>query len=216
MKKIYLIFIILPLYSYAEINLSAGPTFIKSDHAKSSDSSHINEAGRGFGAYADAEIVSPFYISLNLALQYSAESLSINYNYTNPKDSSEVGQLNNLSTIYSRISAAPSIRVYFLNMNKLKLFVGFGKIYGLGSFIHNQEEYEEQTGSSSGFLESAELSFSGNIKEAGLKYFWKKKFGLQVSYKQEIYETTKIATLNNNKIDRQSDQVIISYIAKVN
>lgn len=166
----------------------------------------------GLGLNLDLEVVLWGPISINLTGIWRGGEATSEYNYTNKKNPLDTARVSGIKTNYSAILGLVGARFRFINLEKIKSYVGGGAIRGNQYLTYDENRFILTNGDKIGFEEKEERSFQGHYMEAGLEFFAGKGGSLRISGKKSKITTDKYETLGNRVLTMQPIQLTIQYV----
>ena len=212
MKYVILSFF-LTINSYASFYFSPGLNMTSSSPSEEKNSNYkeLLSLGSGAGFHLDSELDLVLGFSANMGFQFTYFVSELQYDYTNPDNSSDQATIEDFEVLSMAIGAIPTLRFYLINGDQFKLFIGAGLYKGYLGFTYTEQKFKEENGSTSGYTENTEGILSGNIHEVGIKYFWNNINGLQVTFARLNLESDKIEVLGKKEVSITLDQINILY-----
>lgn len=212
---IFLLLSMLTVDALADFQLSPGVNLFLPFESTEVNSQNLPylKATTGLGLELNMQINLPLALSLNLDGGYDFGSAKSQYSYT---DTSSTATVADLTTNYTLLTGAVSIRFHLLNLDSIKIFGGYGLTAGSLMLNYLSSDFETKHGSTSGFHQTESAGYSSQFWEAGTEYFWTKQDGLQLYAKFYKIKTGHFSTLKSSTVTSSVSQVSLLYNHVVN
>ncbi|MFP5491465.1 MAG: outer membrane beta-barrel protein [Bacteriovoracia bacterium] len=140
------------------------------------------------------------FISGFVSFDYSYGSGDAQYDYTDPDDSSESAQVEDLKVGTGLTRFILGARLRFINFKVFRMFVGGGYQQGFLSLTYDKDDFKERQDSTEGFEEFERQSLKGYFMEGGLEYIFSAESGIRLSVRRTITKTEKFVTLADERL----------------
>lgn len=214
MKKGFIILLtILSLDCHGRFFISPGVSLTQ-PHQTEELNSHGKELvdfKTGLGLELDLEAMIWGPLSLHVGGTWRGGEASAQYNYSNPENPLDTAQLEDLKTNYSSIIGMAGGRLRFINLKKIKSYVGGGITQGTLHLSFDENRFILNNGDKVGYLEKEDQSFKGYYMELGLEILSGEGGSLRISGRKAEMKSETFDALGKRPITTAPVQVSIQY-----
>lgn len=117
-----------------------------------------------------------------------------------------------LDASISQLQGEAFLRFRFINTKRFKWFFGGGASVGSMNMVFDQKNFEEMTGSETGFNWEESQSYNGNFIESGIEYVMTNKSALRLLARQNYLKTGEFENLGNKSLTMSHSTVGVQYL----
>jgi hypothetical protein len=215
MKKVLIILLtILSLDSHGRFFISPGVSLTQPHQTEELNSrgEELVDFKTGLGLELDIEVIIWGPFSLNIGGTWRGGEATSQYDYSNPDNPLDTAQMENLKTNYSSITGMGGGRLRFINLKKIKSYIGAGISQGTLHLSFDENRFILNNGDKVGYQEKEDQSFSGHYMELGLEILSGEGGSLRISGRKTEMKSKAFEALGRRKISTTPVQVSIQYV----
>lgn len=215
MKKVLIILLtILSLDCYGRFFISPGVSLTQPHQTEELNSrgEELVSFKTGLGLELDVEVVIWGPLSFNIGGTWRGGEAIAQYDYSNPDNPLDTAQVENLKTNYSTIIGMAGGRLRFINLKKIKSFVGAGVSQGTIHLSFDENRFILNNGDKVGYQEKEDQALTGHYMEIGLEILSGEGGSLRISGRKAKIVSEVFDSLGQRKISTNPVQVSIQYV----
>lgn len=140
------------------------------------------------------------FLSAFVSFDYTFGTGDAQYDYTDPDDSSESAEVEDLKVRAGLTRFILGARLRFINFKVFRMFVGGGIQQGFLSLTYDKDDFKERQDSTEGYEEFERQGLKGYFMEGGLEYIFSPEAGIRLSVRRTISKTEKFVTLADERL----------------
>ena len=155
------------------------------------------------------------YLTLFGSVDAATGSGKSQYNYTNPDNASDQATVNDLKTRMNLYRLSLGSRLKLIKLKKIRLFAGGGYQFGFLTLTHDENDFKNNTNSTTGFEEIERRNLNGGFAELGMEIIFTANSGLRLSAQRSFIKSDKFETLGDKELKFNYTSFALTYIEYV-
>lgn len=120
--------------------------------------------------------------------------------------------INDVDTAVGVLRFGIGPRLYLVNSNPFRMFVGGGVQYGALALRYDPDQIDD----SNGFESDETQQLNGSYLEAGMDYIFKNKYGVRALWQRSSLKSGDFSTLGDKSLSFKNNSISLNYIQYVN